>query len=52
VVVSVADLLHFMQKRLAEFQKRGDTARAAKLKQIIREFKAMQEREQQTFSYL
>ena len=52
MVVSVADLLHFMQKRLAEFQKRGDTARAAKLKKIIREWKAIQDREQTSLSSL
>ena len=46
------NLLYFMEKRLAEFDRRGDNARAAKLRKIIREFKAMQEREQQTRSSL
>lgn len=46
------DLLYFMEKRLAEFDRRGDNTRSAKLRKIIREFKAMQDQEQQALSYL
>lgn len=45
-------LLFFMEKRLTEFEKRGDRERAHKLKRIIREYKAMLDQEQTSISYL
>ncbi len=51
VVVGMADLLSFMERTLARYELKGDTARAAKLKKIIREWKAM-DREQRTLSSL
>ena len=43
------DLLDFMERQLARYEMKGDRERAAKLKKIIREWKAM-DREQQTLS--
>ena len=52
VVVSMADLLFFMEKRLNEFEKRGDRERSEKLRKIIREYKRMLDEEQITLSCL
>ncbi len=46
------DLIFFMEKRLADFEKHGDRERATKLKKIIREYRAMLDQEQTTISYL
>ena len=35
------DLIFFMERRLADFEKRGDHHRADKLRKIIREYRAM-----------
>ncbi len=51
VVVGMADLLTFMERQLARYELKGDTVRAAKLKKVIREWKAM-DREQRTLSSL
>ena len=47
----MADLLTFMERQLARYELKGDTVRAAKLKKVIREWKAM-DREQRTLSSL
>lgn len=44
------DLLDFMERRLSDFEKRGDQEKARRLKQIIKEYKAMLDQEQQTLS--
>ena len=46
------NLLDFMERQLARYELKGDTARAAKLKKIIREWKAIQDREQTSLSSL
>lgn len=46
------DLLYFMEKKLAVYEKKGDRYRADRLRHIIREFKAMLDEEQQTLSSL
>ena len=46
------DLIVFMERQQARYELKGDTARAAKLKKIIREWKAIQDREQTSLSYL
>jgi len=51
-VVSTADLITFMERQLARYELKGDRERATKLKKIIREWKAMQDREQTSLSYL
>lgn len=48
----MAKLLFFMEKRLAEFEKRGDREKAHRLKLIIKEYKAMLDQEQQSLSPL
>ena len=50
--VNMADLLFFMEKRLNEFEKRGDRERSEKLRKIIREYKRMLDEEQITLSCL
>jgi len=44
-------LLFFLEKRLKEYENAGDTIRAAKLKIIIREFRAMLDEEQQSLTF-
>ena len=44
-------LLFFLEKQLKEYENAGDTIRAAKLKIIIREFRAMQDEEQQSLTF-
>jgi len=51
VVVSM-DLITFMERTLARYEMKGDKARAEKLRKIIREWKAMMDREQRTLSSL
>ena len=46
------DLIFFMERQLARYEMKGDRERAAKLKKIIREWKAIQDREQTSLSYL
>ncbi|GEM_PF-1797246 len=48
----MADLLSFMERQLARYELKGDTVRADKLRKIIREWKAMMDREQRTLSSL
>ncbi len=45
-------LLFFMEKRLAEFDRRGQHDKADRLKKIIREYKAMLDKEQVSLSSL
>ena len=44
-------LLFFLEKQLTEYENAGDTIRAAKLKIIIREFRAMLDEEQQSLTF-
>lgn len=46
-------LLRFMERQLARYERKGDHVRAAKLKIVIRDFRAMVEAEEQQslFSY-
>jgi len=46
------DLITFMERTLARYEMKGDKARAEKLRKIIREWKAMMDREQRTLSSL
>lgn len=39
-------LLGFMERRLSDFEKRGDRERAGKLRKVIREYRAMLDAEQ------
>lgn len=46
------DLIIFMERKEAEARQKGDRQRADKLRKIIREWKAMMDREQRTLSSL
>ncbi|HQN30896.1 MAG TPA: hypothetical protein PKX20_07190 [Methanothrix soehngenii] len=46
------NLLDFMERQQARYELKGDKVRADKLRKIIREWKAIQDREQTSLSSL